>query len=112
MLDMEKFGDTSILDCYQEWVWKTTTPKEGDNGGWWACSGMTAEAGESLALFEKAYRKGVPVDRERLTDEIGDVLWFLASTCNMMDIDLGDVLMHNVAKINKRQADGKVTSEG
>lgn len=102
----------SSLDYYQAWVWSTTTPKEGDNGGWWACSGMTAEAGESLALFEKAYRKNLPVDKEKLTDELGDVLWFLAATCNMMEIDLSEVLNHNVRKINKRQADGKITSEG
>lgn len=99
------------IEHYQDWVWNTTTPKEGDNGGWWACSGMAAEAGESLALFEKSYRKGVPVDRDTLMDELGDVLWFLVATCNMMDIDFKDVLMNNVHKINTRQAKGMVTSE-
>ena len=104
--------NSEILSNYQDWVWETTTPKEGDNGGWWACSGMAAEAGESLALFEKAYRKGVPVDRSILMDELGDVLWFLTAVCNMMDIELSDVMMHNVHKINTRQAKGMVTSDG
>jgi NTP pyrophosphatase (non-canonical NTP hydrolase) len=104
--------NSEILSNYQDWVWETTTPKEGDNGGWWACSGMAAEAGESLALFEKAYRKGVPVDRTVLMDELGDVLWFLTGVCNMMDIELCDVMMHNVHKINTRQAKDMVTSEG
>ena len=103
---------SDLLNDYQDWVYSTTTPKEGDNGGWWACSGLVSEAGESMALFEKAYRKGVLVDRDRLMDELGDVLWFLAATCNMMDIDLNDVMQHNVHKINERQSRGQVTSEG
>jgi len=104
--------NSEILSEYQDWVWETTTPKEGDNGGWWAASGMVAEAGESLALFEKAYRKGIPVDRDNLMDELGDVLWFLAAVCNMMDIELMDVLQHNIHKINTRQSKGMVTSDG
>ena len=73
---------------------------------------MVAEAGESLALFEKVYRKGVPVDRDKLMDELGDILWFLVSTCNMMDIDFVDLLMHNVHKINERVAKKMVSSDG
>lgn len=104
--------DMTTLEIYQDFVWDTTTPKEGDNGGWWACSGMASEAGESLALFEKAYRKGTEVDTTKLMDELGDVLWFLAAVCNMMDISLDEVMEHNINKIKERTRLGQVTSAG
>ena len=110
MIDNEK----NVLNSYQDWVWTTTSPsaKVGDHSMWWASSGLAAESGEVLALFEKAYRKGETVNRARLVDELGDCFWFLVSICNMADIDINDVLTMNVQKINARLADGKLTSEG
>lgn len=112
MWDVNNISELTELEEYQQWVWNTTTPKNGPEGAWWAASGLTAEAGEVISLFEKAYRKGQPMDINKLMDELGDVLWFLTAVCNMTNLTLDEVMTHNIEKINKRVANGQVTSEG
>lgn len=77
--------------------------------GWWAASGLNCEAGEVLELFEKGYRKGVPVSKDKLKDELGDCFWFLIAVCNAYEIDPDEMVEHNISKLIKRAYDAKET---
>ena len=45
---------------------------------------------------------GKDLDRDHLTDELGDVLWYFFHTLNAFDISFDDVLEGNVRKLCAR----------
>lgn len=71
-----------------------------------AAAGMAEEAGEVLGLIRKHLFQDRPLDRERLTKELGDVLWCLAVTAQSAGIDLEAVAEANIAKLKARYPDG------
>lgn len=78
--------------------------------------GLTNEAGEVAGKVKKIFRDrgGVVTDddREALTLELGDVLWYLAELCTQLGISLEDVASSNVRKLQDRAARGTLTGEG
>lgn len=91
------------LSAYQQWVKKTTY---GDMHGvelLIMSNALGGECGELQNVVKKIYRDGV-APTEDLISEAGDVLWYLAAVCNAANINLEDVLEHNVEKINGRQS--------
>lgn len=68
--------------------------------------GVAGEAGEVADLVKKVVFHGHPLDVAKLTNEMGDVLWYLASLCNTLGIDLADVADANTAKLRKRYPEG------
>ncbi|MDX2184878.1 MAG: nucleoside triphosphate pyrophosphohydrolase family protein [Gemmatimonadaceae bacterium] len=66
-----------------------------------AC-GLAEEAGEVLALVRKHLMQGVPLDRDRLALELGDVLWCLAATAEAAGLSLDDVARRNLDKLARR----------
>ena len=70
-----------------------------------AC-GLAEEAGETLALVRRHVLVGKPLDRERLADELGDVLWCLAATADAAGLSLESIAARNLAKLAARHPDG------
>lgn len=66
--------------------------------------GLGGETGEVLEILKKAERDG-KLDKEHLTEELGDVLYYLTMICSANDITLQDVIDKNIEKLNKRYAD-------
>ena len=64
------------------------------------------EAGELQGVVAKALRKGVEPSRERILDEIGDVLWNLAAICEEYGLTLDAAANGNLIKLSKRRNDG------
>jgi NTP pyrophosphatase (non-canonical NTP hydrolase) len=108
-LEFEDFDSTTVLDDYQSFVWSTTSDKVSPSvEGWWAASGLLCEAAEVLELHEKGVRKEIAVDKEKVKDELGDVLWYLAAVANAYDLSLNDIMETNIEKLNTRiYADGE-----
>lgn len=73
---------------------------------------LAEEAGEVVGKFAKALRKDVPVDKEAIKKELGDVLWNVAEIATILDFDLEDVAISNIAKLNDRIARGVLVGEG
>jgi len=69
-------------------------------------SGLAEEAGEALGLVRKHAFMGHPLDRARLTSELGDVLWCLAAVAGAAGISLAEVAEANLAKLRARYPDG------
>lgn len=101
MIDLEKF------DKYQVAA-KRTLNTETQGLAKFANLGMglAGEAGEVCDYLKKVVFHGHELDREKLTDELGDVLWYLANLADSIDISLSEVATLNIEKLSKRYPDG------
>lgn len=68
--------------------------------------GLSREASEVAELVERWLFFGQELDTEKLRDELGDVLWYMALLCEMTDQTLSQVIDHNVEKLNRRYPHG------
>ncbi|KKN70626.1 hypothetical protein LCGC14_0428990 [marine sediment metagenome] len=66
-----------------------------------AALGLTGEVGELCSAIEKWIYYGQGLDRINLIEELGDCLWYIALTCNVIGVDLGSVMEANISKLCK-----------
>ena len=66
--------------------------------------GLASEAGELLGEHKKWIRDGdsYKLFPERVKEELGDILWYLANVATKHGLDLGDVAEYNLSKIDRR----------
>lgn len=94
-----------IVDVYKDWqpenaaytTW--TDPRQRQNQ---AINEMVSEAGEVLGVVTKATRKGKPIDRQDIVDELGDTFWGLVGVMNQFDISWKELCDYNMEKLNGR----------
>lgn len=72
--------------------------------------GLNGEAGEAIDIAKKAMFQGHELDIDKLIEELGDNLWYIALCCKAIDIDLETVARRNIEKLLIRYPDG-FTSE-
>jgi NTP pyrophosphatase (non-canonical NTP hydrolase) len=67
-------------------------------------AGLASETGELLAEYKKYLRDGEShrLFKERLAEEVGDVLWYLANAATKFDLDLSEVARQNLSKSEDR----------
>ena len=70
------------------------------------CYGLNGEAGECKKKKKKVEFQGHTFDPNKLLDELGDVLWYVAQTATGLGVTLEYVAQHNVDKLMKRYPDG------
>ena len=87
--------------------------------------GLTEEAGEVAGVL-KRYHRGddkyvgregwlaslTPFAKEKLIDEIGDVLWYIAMIADELDTPLEDVAQRNIKKLADRKSRNVITGSG
>lgn len=66
--------------------------------------GVAGEAGEVADIIKKHLYQGHGT--EKLTEELGDLLWYIAVLMHITGINFDDVLIENVAKLYHRYPDG------
>ena len=71
-----------------------------------ASAGLAEEAAEVLGLVRKKIFQEREIPREKLIEELGDVLWCLSVTADSLGISLDDVAMANQAKLAARHPEG------
>ena len=108
--------ETVTLDAYQELTGLTAIyPNKGKNMSY-PTLGLCGEAGEIANKVKKIYRDhdGVLTNgyREILSDELGDVLWYVAAIASELGVSLGEVAMNNVDKLTDRKARNKLGGDG
>jgi NTP pyrophosphatase (non-canonical NTP hydrolase) len=67
-----------------------------------AAAGIAEEAGEVLAHVRKHLYQSRPLDRERLAEELGDVLWCVGAVATACQLELSSVARQNLNKIITR----------
>lgn len=76
-----------------------------------ALCGETGELANKLKKYHRAGTLVIPPSPEQvevLKDELGDVLWYVASVAHELGISLQDVAQFNLDKLKKRKEENKV----
>lgn len=87
---------------YRDWVANVACFAEGRDRLFLGPMGLSGEAGEVLELFKKHLIHEKPMSRERLVEELGDVLWYYALILADHNIDLEYVMSENIMKLVAR----------
>ncbi len=78
--------------------------------------GLTGESGEVADKVKKLLRdkEGTisAADKAALSKELGDVLWYLATTARYLGLSLEEIAVENVAKLDSRLVRGKIAGNG
>lgn len=66
--------------------------------------GLAGEAGSVLTTLKKLIRDGEGFDsyRDKLTDELGDVLWYISAIASHHNIELEEIAIRNLEKVKDR----------
>lgn len=71
-----------------------------------ATVGISGEGGESLDATKKVWAYNKDLDHENLIEELADGLFYTQAACNILGIELNDLVAHNMTKLLKRYPDG------
>lgn len=79
--------------------------------------GLAGEAGTLLSEYKKFLRDGEAhqLHRERVAEELGDLLWYMSNVASKYDLDLDQIARENLAKVHGRwvlRGRASVTGEG
>ena len=68
--------------------------------------GISGEAGEVTDYIKKVIHHRHSLNKEKLKEELGDVCWYIAFTCDLIGCRLEDVLRQNIEKLSRRYPHG------
>lgn len=74
--------------------------------------GLCGEAGEIAGKYSKSIRDDIPVNKDDLTKELGDVLWFVAMLAYEFNISLDEVGTKNIEKLVDRKERNCLSGNG
>lgn len=104
------------MNDYQTAALKTARTREQPDELYHLILGLVGETGEIAEKFKKLVRdKGgdlAQLDRDDITKEMGDVMWYLAVLADYLDIKLDDVATRNIKKLADRQKRGVLGGSG
>ena len=67
-----------------------------------AVMGLSGEAGEILEHVKKGLFQGHSIDKGKLVEELGDVVWYVDYLRAVLSVEWAGVLEGNVKKLEKR----------
>ena len=84
---------------------------------WVYCAlGLVGESGEVAEKLKKVLRDNNGViskdTKNLIAKELGDVLWYLATMCTELGLNLQDVAENNLVKLAARKTGGKLHGDG
>jgi NTP pyrophosphatase (non-canonical NTP hydrolase) len=71
-----------------------------------AALGLAGEAGEFANMVKKLTAHGHEIPLEDLSEELGDVLWYVAEAASACGLELDDIANQNVEKLRNRYPEG------
>lgn len=99
--------EKNIFDHYQENAARTANDKQDrDKRLTIAGLGLNGEAGEVADIIKKHIGHGHDLDVDMISDELGDVLWYIAEIASCLDLNIYDIAMNNIRKLVNRYPDG------
>ncbi len=93
------------LDEYKGFArrtWTRSTPWDTEEMILLAAMGLAGEGGEVIDYLKKVRFHGHELDRDKLIDETGDVLWYVAAMALALDVSLDEIAKKNIEKLQKR----------
>ena len=79
--------------------------------------GLCGESGEVIDHVKKHFSQGHKLDVDKIIDELGDVLWYIAETASACGATMEEIARLNIGKLKKRypagfEADKSINREG
>lgn len=118
---VKEFGErekqlVTLCDIERYVHWTDTTaiyPEKGEgsnNAIAYVALGFSGEAGEVANEAKKLLRGDMDFSklREKLIDEIGDTLWYIARLCKELNVTITEVLLRNRNKLLARKAKNEI----
>jgi NTP pyrophosphatase (non-canonical NTP hydrolase) len=68
--------------------------------------GIAGESGEVVDIIKKVLYHQHDLDTARISEELGDLLWYITRLADALGLSLDDIMQTNVAKLHKRYPDG------
>ena len=99
------------LDDYAEWV-ENKIVTTGDKRILENTMGFIGETGEFFEKIKKHVRDNTPLDKDSVTLEAGDVIFYFVALLNVLDIKVEDVLRKNMEKLDSREKRNKIKGAG
>jgi isopentenyl-diphosphate delta-isomerase len=97
------------FEDYQDLSKKTAIYPQKGNNFVYPLLGLAGEVGETIEIIKKILRKNQNYvgqeNREKLKEEIGDILWYLSQLATELDISLEEMARKNLKKIFERHKD-------
>lgn len=97
-MDFTEYQELAVVTCNQGLTINEALAMTG--------LGLGGEAGECVDIIKKHLFHGHELSKDKLTKELGDVLWYIAVMSNCMGINLRDVAEQNIEKLKKRYPEG------
>ena len=92
------------LNEYQKQAQRTSS--EGHDRILNGCMGLCGESGECMDILKKNTMQGHRLDRAKLAEELGDVMWYCAELASGLGMNLDDIANSNIKKLHARYPDG------
>lgn len=99
------------LNEYQSLALRTLTEKDKKQNLTLGVMGLAGESGECIDLVKKHVFHDHPLAEQKLKEELGDVLWYLAVTAHSMGVSLDEVAEINVQKLKTRYPNGFTSAD-
>lgn len=68
--------------------------------------GINGEAGEAIDIVKKSLFQGHELDRAHLIEELGDVMWYVATAAKALGVPLDVIMELNISKLRDRYPEG------
>lgn len=78
----------------------------------YALLGLSGEVGELHSYFAKAIRDEYALDMDYIKKELGDILWFLSALADDAGLELSEIAIANIEKLQARQKNGTIMGSG
>ena len=110
--ESNKYKRISDLDMYQK-VAKSTAIYPREQAIIYPSLGLTGEAGEVANKVKKIIRDGTNQNTiQEISNEIGDVLWYVALLADDIGCKLSDIANDNLIKLEQRRKNGTIHGSG
>lgn len=91
-----------MLDSYRKQVAQGLALAHGTDATAHVALGLAGEAGECADLVKKAGYPNGSLNTAKLIEELGDLLWYITAMCNILQVDLGTLIVTNITKLEER----------
>jgi NTP pyrophosphatase (non-canonical NTP hydrolase) len=101
---------------YQNKARQTAIYPDKDNNFIYPTLGLVGEAGEVAEKMKKVIRDDAGIiseeKRTEIVKELGDVMWYIANLAKELNVDLEDVALANLEKLQSRQQRNQLHGSG
>ena len=94
------------LKDYQKLAQRTSSTKMREGKILNGILGLNGEVGELTDIFKKYFFQGHGLEAEKVKEEIGDIMWYLAEIATGLNLDLEEILILNIEKLKTRYPKG------